>query len=350
MTPRVVVFVGPDHDLYHTSRLLTGFCALADRGAIDLRYERPRGDDQWLAADPVVVCFDVSGPATRRVAVDLRDGEGWSRPILDRVDLYLKRAFYRPELRGLPETLAAKVEPYGLNYACRSTASTLRLLRTIGAPILARGARSVAALRQFLSMPAPGAFEQSPESPVDTTVIFQTRLWTADEVPPEEVEPLNTERVAIVRALRHAFGPRFVGGLLPTPLALSRYPDEVTPHPARKRAYVALKKRSLVAVYTRGIEHSLAFKLGETLAASQCLVSVALRQELPEPLVSGRHYLPFDTPDACVEACERLLVRPDLAREMRRVNHEYYLTEVEPASHGQKIIVRSVSRPRTQSA
>ncbi len=59
MTPRIVLFVGPDHDLIHTSLLLTGFCSLAARGAIALRYYRPRAeDDRWLAADPVVVCFD----------------------------------------------------------------------------------------------------------------------------------------------------------------------------------------------------------------------------------------------------------------------------------------------------
>ena len=37
-------------------------------------------------------------------------------------------------------------------------------------------------------------------------MIFQTRLSSSGEVPESEVEPLNEGRVAMVRALREAFG------------------------------------------------------------------------------------------------------------------------------------------------
>ena len=107
-SPQIVVFVGPDHDLIHTSLLLTGFCALADRGSVSLRYQWPKGDEGWLVGDPIVVCFDVEGPPRVRVAIDLRDGEGISQPIIDRVQWYFKRAFYRPELDRLPREYAAK--------------------------------------------------------------------------------------------------------------------------------------------------------------------------------------------------------------------------------------------------
>ena len=66
----------------------------------------------------------------------------------------------------------------------------------------------------------------------------------------------------MVRALKAAFGDRFVGGLMATPLALERYPHDVTPHSSKYAEYLAVKKRCLVSVYTRGVEHSLAFKLG----------------------------------------------------------------------------------------
>ena len=260
-----MVYVGPDHDLIHTSLLLTGFCALAARGDLTLRYRRPVGEDAWLAGDPIVVCFDVEGPPPVRVAIDLRDGEGISQPIIDRVHWYFKRAFYRPELARLPGEYAAKVLPFGFNYGCRSFASTLRLLRAIGIPLALGGRRNLARVRQFLTTPPSAVFEQGPDAPVEPRVVFQTRLWTAAEVPPDEVEPLNEDRVAMVRALRSAFGERFVGGLVPTPLALARYPGEVTPHSSKYAEYLALKKRCLIQVYTRGVEHSLAFKLGGDL-------------------------------------------------------------------------------------
>ena len=340
MNPQIVVFVGPDHDLIHTSLVLTGFCALANRRAITLRYRRPTGDDGWLIGDPIVVCFDLEGPKPLRVAIDLRDGEGISQPIIDRVQWYFKRAFYRPELDRLPREYAEKILPFGFNFGCRSLASTLRLLCTIGWPLALGGRRNLDRLRQFLSTPSWEVFEQGPDAAVEPRVVFQTRLWTAAEVPPDEVDPLNTDRVAMVRALRGAFGDRFIGGLVPTPLALERYPGDVTPHSSKYAEYLALKKRCLIQVYTRGVEHSLAFKLGETFAASLCLVSVPLRYELPLPIEEGRHYLPFDTPAECIDACRRLIDDPAQARAMRHANHEYYVREVEPGAHVARVLAR----------
>ena len=337
---RVVVYPGPDHDLVHTSLVLTGFCGLAARGAIDLRYRWPRGGDRWLAGDPTVVCVDVQGSAPLRFAIDLRDGEGISQPIIDRVQVYFKRSFYPAELDRLPPQSSAKIRPFGLNYPCRSSASTIRLLSTIGVPLAMGGRRNLSRIRHYLSVPPPAKFEQGPAAPVEPRVVFQTRLWTDAELPPGDIGSLNEGRVAMVRALKQAFGDRFVGGLLPTPLALERYPGDVTPHPSRSVEYLALKKRCLVQVYTRGLEHSLAFKLGEALAASQCLVSVPLRYELPAPIQAGRHYLPFDTPEQCIEACHQLLDDPARARAMREANHEYYVHEVEPAAHIARVLDR----------
>ena len=340
MTHSVTVYVSPRHDLIHTSLLHTGFCELAGRGAIALRYRRPSGADAWLAGDPIVVCFDLDGPSPMRVAVDLRDGEGLSWPIIDRADCYLKRAFYRPEVDRLPPHHAVKLAPFGLNFGCRNGASTWRVLRTIGLPLAAAGRSGLSRLRQYLLTPPISAFELDPGTPVSPRVTFQTRLWTQDEVAPGEAAPLNEDRVAMVRTLKRAFGDRFAGGLVPTPFALSTYPDAVTPHSSKYSDYLKLRKQCLVGVYTRGVEHSLAFKLGETFAASQCLVSVPLRYELPSPIEEGRHYLSFNTPDQCVAACQRLLDNPGLARDMRHANHAYYAREVAPAAHLLKMLDR----------
>ena len=345
---RVTVYISPDHDLCHTSLLFSGLCALEGNGDIALTCTVPRGEDRWLTGDAIVVCMDIardSGPKpARRIAIDLRDGEGVSRPILDRADRYFKRAFFPPELDRLPPELARKIGPYGLNFPMRTARSTRRLLGAIGWSLMRRGRAGIDKLRELSCAPGPAAFEQGPETPVDAAIEFQPRLWTSAEVPAGEVEPLNMGRIAIVRALKRAFGARYVGGLVPTPLALAEYPDELTPHSSRKVHYLARKKRCLISVYTRGIEHSLAFKLGESLAASQCLVSMPLRYSLPTPLVSGTHYLPFETPDECVAACEDLLASPERARAMRHANHAYYVSEVEPAAHVAKLLAACESR------
>jgi hypothetical protein len=338
MTPQVTVYVGTRHDLVHTSLLHTGLAALASRGAITLAYRRPGGADEWLAADPMVVCVDVG--QRLRIAIDLRDGEGVSEPIIDRVQCYLKRAYSADEANRLPEAYARILQPFGLNYGCRSAASTARVLSTLGWPLIAEGRNGWQRIRQYLLTPGPQVFEQGPDTAAEPLIAFQTRLWLPGEIAPGEAEVLNPDRIAIVRALRAAFGQQFVGGLVPTRYALEHFPDDVTPHSSKYAEYLAIKKRCLVSVYTRGVEHSLAFKLGETFAASQCLVSVPLKYQLPRPLEEGRNYLLFNTPDECVAACRRLLDDAALARSMREANHRFYQDEVEPAAHVQRVLSR----------
>lgn len=337
----VDVFVGPSHDLIHTSLVLTGLCALAGRGAITLRYHHARSADAWLAADPVVIVCDIHDARSTRIAIDLRDGEGISRPIIDRVDTYFKRAFHPPEFDRMPAELAGKIRPFGINFGCRSAASTTRMLLAIGGALALTGKPGLQRVKQYLSTPGPVVFEQGPDAVVEPLIAFQTRLWTEQEVAAGESEPLNRDRVTMVRALKREFGARFVGGLVPTTFARQHFPDELTPHSSRYAEYLRIKKRCLISIYTRGVEHSLAFKLAEPFAASQCLVSVPLRYGLPAPIEKDRHYLEFDTVDGCLEACHRLFSDLELARVMRRANHEYYLSEIEPATHVSRVIEQS---------
>jgi hypothetical protein len=214
------------------------------------------------------------------------------------------------------------------------------LLAAIGGPIALSGAGGVRRLLAYLSTPPPASFEQGPDLPVDPLVHFQPRLWRPDETAPGDGDAVNADRVRMVRALKREFGGRFVGGIVATEYARRQYPDDLTPHSSKYADYLRLKQRCLIGIYTRGLEHSLAFKLSETFAASQCLVSVPLRYGTPAPLEAGRHYLEFETVDACIAACHRLLADGDLARAMRHANHEYYRREVEPAAHMQRVLDR----------
>jgi hypothetical protein len=335
----VDLFVGPQHDLVHTSLVLTGLCSLASRGDISLAYRHAGGAEAWLAGDPMVIVFDLHADKTIRVALDLRDGEGLSQPIVERADVYFKRAFYPVECERVPQ-YRLKMLPFGFNYGCRSRRSTVRLLASVGGAIALTGRSGIDRLKQYLLTPGQDVFELTPGRPAEPLVAFQTRLWTPEEVAQGESEPLNAERLATVRALKKAFGRRFVGGLVPTAFARQHYPEDLTPHSSKYADYLRIKKRCLVSVYTRGVEHSLAFKLGETFAASQCLVSVPLRYSLPVPIEIGRHYLEFEGVDACVAACERLLADPALAQLMRRANHEYYQREIEPAAKMTRVLER----------
>ena len=63
------------------------------------------------------------------------------------------------------------------------------------------------------------------------------------------------------------------------------------------------------------------------------MVSEDLKHNLPAPLIEGKNYLSFSSPEECVEACWKLLRNQELATQMREYSHKYYLEEVEPAAH-----------------
>lgn len=332
---KVELILSPSADLYHSSLLVSGLARLAETDEIALVLRRPRGrSEARLAADQLAIPLIVHTPLrgrSRIAVIELRDrSDLFAADALAGCDVYFKRSYHEPDLDGLEPELATKVVPFGLNFACRTPRATARVFRTVGPQVAARGVSGLKRLRHFLSLPDLSTFEQDVSSEVDETVVFQTRVWNQDEAADGEAVLLNRERVDVVRALRAAFGSRYRGGLVPTALARAAYPGEVTSQPARRGEYTAMSRRNLIGVYTRGLFHSTAFKLAEYLAGAQCIVAEPPRNELPEPLVEGKHYLAFRTPAECVAACERLLGDPGLASSMRKANREYYLSQVCP--------------------
>jgi hypothetical protein len=176
-------------------------------------------------------------------------------------------------------------------------------------------------------------FERAPEYDLPPRVLLQTRLWTEAEVTGEPFAPeINEERVGIVRALRRELGERFVGGALPTPFAERTYPDVVCHWDTRRSAYLRTMQTCLVGIYTKGLHHATAWKLGEYAAASMCIVASGLRDTFVAPFTAPRNYLGFSTAEECVERCVRLLENREEARAMARANHEYYVANIRPGA------------------
>src|SRR5581483_1058820 len=116
-------------------------------------------------------------------------------------------------------------------------------------------------------------------------------------------------RLALVRALRRAFGERFLGGVVRTPLAERLCPDAISPLPSAHRAYARWSSAPLIGIYSRGLHDSIAFKLPEYMANGKAIVAEGMPRDaiLPAPLAENHDYLPFATPDECVAQCEYLL-------------------------------------------
>ncbi len=347
----VTVIVDSQLDPYHFSMMHSGLSLLRDRGAIELSFRRARGaEEKQLCADPLTAILEVRPNLEAphcRIAIDLRDrSDMFARPALERCDFYFKRSLHTPDLAALDSVHARKVRPFGLNFACRTRTGTRLMCRSLAPILIRRGWTGLRKLRHFLALPHLGEFERSREEALEPTIVFQTRVWEDHEAANGEAESLNENRVALIRALRREFRDQYRGGLIPTRLALKRYPNEISEFPARRRIYTAMSRKNLIGIYTHGLFQSTAFKLPEYLAASQCIVAEEPRNVLPVPIVVGKHYMPFRSPEECVEHCARLLQDRDRAEAMRRANRQYYASEVAPAARMMSILTGAGCTPR----
>jgi hypothetical protein len=349
----VTVYLGPKHDLLHCLRLYTGLIELEEKGEIRLRFRRPRPPESVLAKYDIAVCATVHSKEKNRswlLVFDLSDHAFWFREdVLKACDLYFKRSFHRPDMAKLPADLAAKVVPFGLNFAARRL-STARVLPLTLAARVSDWVRSPStAIRRlklqaatFQVSPTPEAFEVRPTQALEDVILLQTRVYAPSEYN-GDVWALNNGRVALVRSLRMEFGPRFQGGLVRNDFALQHYGDCVTNLPSRPKEFIRWSKRALIGIYTPGLYESLAFKLAEYLAGSKCILAPTLRNELPSPLVVGKHYLSFSTVEKCVSLCNDLLSSPQRARELREAAWEYYVAEVQPAAQMRRCLLTAVN-------
>jgi hypothetical protein len=356
----ITCYVSIDQDLYHASHLYTGLCDLSRKGKARVRFAVSKQGQDLYTNEGTTVWLSVTDERREGalIAVDLRDrSDLFNTGALERCDLYLKRSYYGPNIPRLADNLKRKIVPFGLNYACRSRSSTARVLAALFPkyPLeLIRSPRTAmnrigptSVLYHYLTTSNIRAFEYRPDEEVEPSILFQSRVYKPEHVLPDSPEEVNEGRVAVVRALRKAFGKRFVGGLVPTDYARKYFPDALSDNPTRQSQYITMSKRSLVGIYTRGLFHSLAFKLPEYLAASKCIVSEPLRNQLPVPLVEGRHYLVYRTIDECVEHCARLLDDYESARRLRQEAWTYYKEEVEPAAHLTNCLIGREDRVKT---
>jgi hypothetical protein len=349
----VTVYLGPNHDLLHCLRLYTGLIELEEKGEIQLRFRRPKASEMVLAKFDHAICARVHSRERDRswlLGFDVSDHAFWFRQeVLKACDFYFKRSFYRPDMVKLPPDLAAKVVPFGLNFAA-GRSNTARVLPRIllGRPFryLRSPLKAIRRLRQqaaiFAVSPTPEAFEVRPSQPLDDVILLQTRVYAPADYN-GDVWSLNNERVALVRSLRAHFGKRFQGGVVRSEFSLQHYGDCVTSLPSRPKEFISWSKRALIGIYTSGLYESVAFKLPEYLAGSKCILAPTLRNELPAPLVSGKHYLSFSTVEQCVSLCDDLLSSPQRARELREAAWEYYMAEVQPAAQMRRCLLRAVN-------
>lgn len=323
--------------------LYTAFLELAQAGEIELSWDaRSPVEDYTIVAE----IERIADGKKLRVCFDIHDrGYLFSEAELRASDVYFKRSHYPPDVEKLAPEWRRKVAPFGPIFGPGNRRGTLGLLAgwmRYAARRPKRAKDSLKHLSDYLRLPVTRDFERPPEESLPPRVLLQTRLWMESEVTGAPFAPeINEERVGVVRALRKGLGDRFVGGAVPTPFAREHFPDVVCHWDTRRSAYLKTMQTCRVGIYTKGLHHAMAWKLGEYTAASMCIVASGFRYTFVEPFTDPRNFLSYATPEQCLEHCVRLLENEEEARAMSRANFEYYTEHIRPAKQMRRWIAQA---------
>ncbi len=345
---RVTLYPAPPSA--HIAQIVTGLVALEAHGSIRVAVagESPLPKEMRLQHH-LWADLHVAGER-RRVCFDMLDGVDVDEAVVRAADVYFKRG-YTPQVHAALKWQTATIRPYGLNYECVADSRRFRTLW--GALVGGEGRRAGAAASLMNRLGARWwhrqhrqlDFEVGAHVPAARRVMFSTRLWSRAQVPamdPCVLERLNRARVETVRALRHAFGERFTGGLVDNAEARCLAPDLIAPDDTTRAAFLARMQQHLVCVTTTGLHGSTGWKFAEYMAASRCIVSEPLLHTAMVPVEADVHYLSAVSPDDCVAACDRLLRDAVLAEDMRRANARYYADHLRPDRLVQQCLSRAM--------
>jgi len=313
---------GENVDLFHLGRTLAGLYELPHT-PVKLR----RVD--WIT-NPLCAVLLYDG---LKIAIELSDhSDLWDLQLLERCDVYAKRDINPHLTTAHPH----KIIPFGLNWACHSKRSAVAVLTAIAGTLPRASKSRFREIYRYLVTPHWSFFEHRPTDPVDQAILFQTRVWEENSASGDE--SVNEQRIELLRALKREFGSRVLGGVVPTPFARKVYPDLITDQPCRQPQYIRWAKKPLIGIYFRGLFGSVAFKMAEFLAASKCIVSEPIDNQLTAPL---DHIVLSRSIDEYLAACDRLLSDASLAQEQREASWNYYQTYVAPRAHMTDLLARA---------
>ena len=315
-------FIGENVDLFLLGQTLAGLYE-QPRTAVKLRRVN------WIKHSNCMA-LDADG---LKIAIELSDHSNfWDVSLLEWCDAYAKRNMNRRHSAALQN----KIIPFGLNCACHSRRSMIAALSAIGGTFPRASKGRLMEVYRYLATPHWKFLEHRPEQAVDNTILFQTRVWEAQDAPGDEA--INEQRAGVLRALKREFGNRVAGGVVPTPFARKAYPDLITDQPCRHPQFIRWAKKPLIGIYTRGLFGAIAIKMADYLAASKCIVSEPIDNELTAPL---DHISVYRSESECVEACERLLSDRSLAEYHRLQSWNYYESYVSPRALMASLLARA---------
>jgi hypothetical protein len=202
----------------------------------------------WIQNDQSIA-VEVDGA---RLAIEHFDmSHKWNQPLLEWCDVYAMRNIHPSHLHS-PQH---KIVPLGVHLAAHSHRSAIAVWAAPARAFPREFRPPPLDIYRYFVTPLWQDFEYGPDEPVEDAVLYQTRVWPAEESPGDLTT--NEERVRLLRALRSEFGGRFRGGLVPTQFSIENYLDLITSQPTRQPRYMLGQKNQRLASLAAGFSARL---------------------------------------------------------------------------------------------
>ncbi len=160
-------------------------------------------------------------------------------------------------------------------------------------------------------------------------IFFCSTLWYSNTENKND-EGVNLTRARFIRACHDIDFLHFEGGLVPQDhnrSSVNKFSDCLLGGGIKFNKWLTLIKQSNVVFNTPAFWNCHGWKLGEYLAMGKCILSTALSNDLPAPLVHGEHIHFVDNDqDAMRDALCYILSHPDYQHHLEQSASHYWQT------------------------
>ncbi|NCB68830.1 MAG: hypothetical protein EOM47_08285 [Bacteroidia bacterium] len=164
-------------------------------------------------------------------------------------------------------------------------------------------------------------------------IFFLSTLWYSDDYNRND-EGVNRRRANFIEVCNEKSKCKFEGGLLADNSSSKNFVNSTTTIRLSFDKWICKTKKSVLVFNTPAFWDCHGWKLGEYLALGKAIISTPLSNDLPEPLVHGKHIhiIPDSSKESIRIAVEYILNNPEYRKTLELNARKYWYTYGEPIS------------------
>jgi hypothetical protein len=377
MNPSCTVVIHTPQELNHSSYIQTGLFELEQKGLIVVKVQMSIKKNLGfltVTKDGVIskrerahsktsfyTLIDHTTNKKITFAADLYDhAEHFSETALNNCDFYFKRNYEQKFVSVLNNTYSNKVYPLGLTFrVCSNHVKSsglfkigvllsnlflnLKIDRRFFKRVRLAYISNVKHIQKTKENRKIERFENFKKEFKTNSIFFQTRCFLHEN--DQDLKQIHSQRYHLIKLLRTHFPKEFLGGFIPSKIAIEKYNDALTNVPTAPEAYLDAMKKAKIVIYTRGLANSPAWKMAEYLSQAKVIIAEPLTAELPVPLKEGKELLYFNNDTELIEKIKRVLEDKALATHLSKNARAYFEKHVHPVQNTKRILELMLKKP-----